>query len=223
MAATAALMAAVDEGVLERILVGGVLRPDDQTGRGGLTARDPGGELLGRARVILRHGGGPQQVGQVPGMRHVALDRGDDRGRLACRSGINGQQRSARGHGGGQHQRGRRGQPPTPATRRAAAGPSTSPGQARPGQRDEEGHERGAANRHPADRGRGRLAHHQPAPREALPRPAAADRLAGDPPAGHRHRPRAQPQQQPLAADQHREDHGGRDRERDVRVPGDVD
>ena len=82
MAATARVDGPVDERVVEGVLVGGVLRPDDQAGRGRLTARHPGGELLGRARVVLRHGGGPQQVGQVPGMRHVALDGGDDRGRL---------------------------------------------------------------------------------------------------------------------------------------------
>ena len=63
-------------GVLARVQVGAVLRPDHQGRRGPLTGLDLRGQLQRGGGVVLRDLGVVQQLRQVPGPRHVALDRG---------------------------------------------------------------------------------------------------------------------------------------------------
>ena len=96
------------------------------------------------------------------------------------------------------------------------------PGQRGPGQGHQERQQRRAADRHPADRRRLGLAHGQPAPGEGVG-PPVAEGLRADPPARDEHRPGWQPQHQPLADREHREDHGLGDGEGGPRVPGEVD
>ena len=107
----------------------------------------------------------------------------------------------------------------TGAARRA----KHQPRQASRGQSDKEGQERRAADGNPADRRCRRLAHDQPTPREALPWPPISQCLGQHPPARHRKRPGAQPQQQPLPDGEHGEDDGLGDGQRGPDVPGHVD
>src|SRR5262249_40609854 len=72
-------------GVEPRVQVGGVLRPDHQVGRWAEAGPDLRGQPLGGRRVVRGHGAGAEQRGQVPGVRHVALDRGHGRGGAAVR------------------------------------------------------------------------------------------------------------------------------------------
>ena len=108
--------------VVGRVLVGGVLRPDDHGGRGRPARADPGGELPGRGRVIGGDGVGPEQVGQVPGARHVALD-GGHLGRAGARGrAVDGQQRADQGQAGGAQQGGPGQHPPAAPAAPAARG-----------------------------------------------------------------------------------------------------
>ncbi len=97
------------------------------------------------------------------------------------------------------------------------------PGERGAGKRDHEGEHRRAADRRPALSGQPGLAHREPAPGEAAPGPAVPERLGGHPPAGHRDRPPAQVEQQPLGDGEHREDERRGDGERDPGEPGQVD
>ena len=178
--------------------------------------------------MVLRHRGGPQQVRQIPGVRNVALDRGDHRGRLAGCAAVDGQSApAARPTSPRAPRRARCAHGRRPRLRPCRAGApgraEHQPGQAAAGEGDQEGQERRPADRDPPYCRCRRLAHDQPSPREALPWPPIAHRLGCDPPARHRERPGAQPQQQPLPEGEHREDHRLGHGERDPDVPGEID
>ena len=211
----------VDAGVLARVDAGGVLRPDHHVRRGQAARLDLGGQL-GRGRgLVLGDLGVVQLLRQVPGVRHVTLDRGHrDRRRSAHR--VNGQQ-STREHQPGRNRRGqpRAGQVPRPPAARAEQR-QQRPGQHGAGQRDQEAQQRHAADRDPADVRSHGLAHAQPAPGERV-RPAVPQRLGRHPPARHRGRPERQLQQQPLGDAKQGEDQRLGPGQPGPRVPGHID
>ena len=207
-------------GILPGIQVGGVLRPDHQVRCGPAARADLRGQLLGGRRVVRGHGGGPQQVGQVPGVRHVALDGGDRGGGGAGRHRVHRQQAACQGQSRrpGEGQRGDQAAA-QPARR---AGCQQQPGERAAGEREQEGEQRRPADGGPGRGRRARLAHGQPAPRERV-RPPVAQRLGGDPPPRHGHRPGPQRQQHPLAHGEQGEDDRLGDGQRGPGVPGQVD
>ena len=213
-----------DRGVHLRVVpgveIGRVLGPDHQGGRGLGARTDACGQALGGGRVVERDGGGPQQAGQAPRVRHVPLDGGHGGRRGAGRLLVNREQGARQRQPGGARERQQEQRP------QAQTGPpprdEQGPGQGGPGQRHQEAQQRRPADRGPRRGRRARLAHRQPAPRERV-RPPAAQRLGAHPPARHRQRPGAQVKQQPLAHGEQREDHRLGDREREPCVPRHVE
>ena len=100
--------------------------------------------------------------------------------------------------------------------------PEQQPGQARSGQGQQEGQQRGTADRGPARGRRTGLAHRQPAPRKGV-RPPVPHCLGAHPPARHRCRPGPQPQQQALAHGEHGETPPSRRPRGPPRRTGDID
>ena len=177
-----------------------------RSGAGGAAAAHPRGQRLGRGRVVLGHRRGAQQVGQVAGVRHVALDRGDDGARLArprpLSAGRSAAARRERHHRRPARAAGQRRARRDPAARLAVQRPGRCRAEEQPGQAAAVSAMRKVRNAGPpiaTQRTSAPSPGSSPAaPREALPWPPVPYCLGQHPPARHGEWPAAQPQQQPL-------------------------
>ena len=199
-----------------------------RSGRGQAPGLDLRGQLQGGRGLVLGDLGVVQLLRQVPGPRHVALDRGHRGGR--CPADRVDRQQTAREDQPGRHHRGQRrrrrspgppaaGRPVGPVRRSAASTAQAAMAPVSATRKLSSGAPPIATQRASGRRG---LAHGQPAPGEGEG-PPVPQGLGGHPPGRHRGRPAGQLEQQPLAQAQEGEDDRLGQGQRGPRVPGHVD